>query len=152
MRLLLFLLSGFFIWSSSCFARDVIAGPIFADVQKVRDGDNIEVRAHIWPGQVVLVSVRLRGIDAPELRAKCANEKRMALNAKHAVEQLVGSQQVKLLAVGGGKYFGRVLARVMTHDGIDVAKHLLQEKLVRKYKGGKRLSWCFPNSTTLSDS
>ena len=142
MRLLAFLLFYFLTWPSLGLARDTIAGPIFADVEKVRDGDSIVVRAHIWPGHRVSVSVRLRGIDAPELRAKCPNEKRMALEAKHAVERLVGVQQVKLFGVSGGKYFGRVLARVVTHDGVDVAHHLLQHKMVRKYKGGKRSSWC----------
>ena len=142
MRLLAFLLFCFLTWPSFGLARDTIAGPIFADVEKVRDGDSIVVRAHIWPGHRVSVSVRLRGIDAPELRAKCPNEKRMALEAKHTVERLVGDQQVKLFGVSGGKYFGRVLARVVTHDGIDVAHHLLQHKMVRTYKSGRRSSWC----------
>jgi len=133
-------------------AREFIPGPILADVKKVRDGDSIIVHAHIWPGHSVQVSVRLRGIDAPEIRGKCEVEKQAALVAKLEVEQLVGSQQVQLIAVSGGKYFGRVLAQVLTKDGIDVAKHLLRQKMVRRYKGGKRLQWCAENAAELSGS
>lgn len=127
---------------SSTVAREVISGPILADVVKVRDGDSIVVLAHIWPGQKVHVSVRLRGIDAPEIRGKCHTEIKKANRAKLEVVRLVGTQPVQLFNVSGGKYFGRVLANVTTGDGTNIARHLLQRKLVRKYSGRKRKSWC----------
>ena len=48
---------------------ETLPGPIPAEVLKVVDGDTLEVEARIWLGQGVQVSVRLRGVDTPELRA-----------------------------------------------------------------------------------
>ena len=50
-----------------------IAGPVTARVIRIIDGDTIEVDAHPWPGHAVRVSVRLRGIDTPERRSRCAD-------------------------------------------------------------------------------
>ncbi|WAP70646.1 hypothetical protein [Jiella pelagia] len=58
-----------------------IAGPVAANVVKVRDGDTVEVEAFVWPMQSVHVAVRLRGIDAPEKRGKCEAEKAAAARA-----------------------------------------------------------------------
>lgn len=119
-----------------------IAGPVAADIVKVRDGDTIEVEAHIWPGQVAEVAVRLRGIDAPELKAKCEREKRAALAARDRLTSLAGTDGVQLLDVSGDKYFGRVLARVAAGDEPDLAQRLLAEGLVAPYDGGRRRDWC----------
>ena len=150
MRYLLFIVCGLLVLPSSAVAQETISGPILADVVKVRDGDSIVVLAHIWPGQTVRVSVRLRGIDAPELKGKCQTEIRKANRAKLEVVRLVGTQPVQLLHVSGGKYFGRVLANVVTGDGTNINRHLLQQKLVRKYSGRKRTSWCNLSSATES--
>ena len=130
------------LFNSWVFARDIIAGPIFADVVRVRDGDSVEVVAHVWPGHDVRVSIRLRGIDAPELRARCGPEKIKAIAARARLVQLLGGKPIRLLKISGGKYFGRVLARVMNSKGVDVQQVLLKEKLVMPYRGGKRSSWC----------
>ncbi|MEL7228734.1 MAG: thermonuclease family protein [Pseudomonadota bacterium] len=118
----------------------IIQGPILAHVVRVRDGDSIDVIAHVWPGTQIRVSVRLAGIDAPELRARCGEEKRLAVAARDRLAQLVADGPVYLEQVRGGKYFGRILARVFV-DGIDVQNALLKEKLARPY-GGKRAGWC----------
>lgn len=121
---------------------DEIGGPVLAEVVKVRDGDTMEVEAHIWPGQVARVAVRLRGIDAPELKAKCESEKTAALAARDRLVELVGTRGVHLFDISGDKYFGRVLAKVSSGDEPDLAKRLLVEGLVEPYDGGKRRDWC----------
>lgn len=45
-----------------------------ADVLRVIDGDTFEARVRVWPGLDVDTKVRLRGVDAPELHARCADE------------------------------------------------------------------------------
>src|SRR6185312_332928 len=40
-----------------------------ADVLRVIDGDTFEARVHVWPGLDITTKVRLRGVDAPEMRA-----------------------------------------------------------------------------------
>ena len=41
-------------------------GPVAATVERVIDGDTIEVKAQIWIDQELRVAVRLAGVDAPE--------------------------------------------------------------------------------------
>ena len=40
-----------------------------AEVLRVFDGDTFEARVRIWPGTDVTTKVRIRGIDAPEMKA-----------------------------------------------------------------------------------
>ena len=52
-----------------------LEGPVKATVERVIDGDTIEVRAFIWLGQSLLIRVRIDGVDAPELEARCSQER-----------------------------------------------------------------------------
>jgi len=122
--------------------RQVLHGPVEADVLGVRDGDTLLVRAHIWPGQHVEVFVRIRGIDAPELKGRCSRERQLARAARSILKDLVGEGRVRLFSVSGGKYFGRVLADVATETGSDVQTKMLISGFVRPYRGRKRQSWC----------
>jgi hypothetical protein len=64
--------------SPSSIARAAPAATHPAEVLRVIDGDTFEARVHVWPGLDITTKIRLRGIDAPELRAKCAAERTMA--------------------------------------------------------------------------
>jgi endonuclease YncB( thermonuclease family) len=59
-----------------------LAGPVSAKVVRVVDGDTIDVRAAIWIGQGLFIRIRIDGIDAPELKARCAEERRLAEKAR----------------------------------------------------------------------
>ncbi len=128
--------------SAAAESRRTIAGPVRAHLVRVVDGDTIEVLARIWPDHYVETLVRLAEIDAPELRGRCAEESALALHAKARLSALLAGRPLQLVDVRYGKYAGRVVARVLTEDGRDAAKVLLQEKLVRAYAGGPRQSWC----------
>lgn len=119
-----------------------IGGPILAHVVKVRDGDTIEVEALIWPMQTVRVAVRLRGVDAPELKGACAAEAAAAADARDRLEALVGQGPLRLTRVSGDKYFGRVLADVASPSEPDLGARLLREGHVDAYDGGRRRDWC----------
>jgi endonuclease YncB( thermonuclease family) len=58
--------------TSRSIAGDLLEGPVTATVERVVDGDTLAVRAKIWIGHEIDVLVRLRGIDAPELRGDCS--------------------------------------------------------------------------------
>ena len=122
--------------------RDVLAGPVAAEVVEVVDGDTIAVRARIWLGQDLETRVRLAGIDTPELHGKCARERRLAAAARDFVRMRLGAGAVALRDVQLGKYAGRVVARVTTADGEDVAAALIGAGLARAYDGGARSGWC----------
>ena len=123
-------------------AVERLQGPVEAEVLRVVDGDTLVARARIWLGQTVETHVRLAGVDAPELRGKCAEEKARALAAREALLRLVGEGPVMLADIESDKYGGRVLARVATGAGDDVAAVLVAGGYVRAYGGGARSGWC----------
>ncbi len=123
-------------------AGETLAGPVAAEVIDVLDGDTIAVRAHIWLGQEVVIRVRLDGIDAPELRAACREERRLAEAARDFLRREIADARVTLRRIRRGKYAGRVLAAVATADGRDIARMLLDRGLARPYRGGRRAGWC----------
>jgi hypothetical protein len=55
---------------------------------------------------------------------------------------MVGTGAVRLSLIGGGKYYGRVLADVEAADGTAVGAALLSLKFVRPYHGDRRAPWC----------
>ena len=118
------------------------SGPVEATVIEIIDGDTFLADALVWPGHSVRVNIRIRGIDAPEMKARCGVEKAAALRARDALALIVGDGPVSISNIGGAKYYGRVLADVATPDGRAIASLLLGEELVRAYAGGRRAGWC----------
>ena len=59
----------------SAWADPPIIGPVSAKVIKVYDGDTFTVEAYPWPGLEAKASVRIDGVDTPEIRGKCEAEK-----------------------------------------------------------------------------
>ena len=113
-----------------------------ATVISVYDGDTIKVNAHPWPGHTIRVSVRIDGIDTPELRGKCPREKEMARYARDALGVMLSDPRVVLEDVRNGKYAGRILARVRMPDGRYVGEGMIGLGLARVYDGGRREGWC----------
>ncbi|RJF89633.1 nuclease [Oleomonas cavernae] len=121
---------------------DAMPGPFTADVLEVVDGDTLEVRVMIWLGQEVVTRVRLVGIDTPELRGDCDDEKRKAAAARDLLARLVAGGTVTLRDVRYDKYGGRVLALVSTADGRALTDQLIAAGLARPYDGKARVGWC----------
>jgi endonuclease YncB( thermonuclease family) len=123
-------------------AREILPGPIPARVLRVIDGDTLAVRARIWLGQEVEVSVRVDGIDAPELKGRCHRERRLARQARALLESHVGGGEVVLRRIRYGKFAGRVLADVQSPAGEDLGTLLRVAGLAQAYAGGRRATWC----------
>ncbi|TNM60577.1 thermonuclease family protein [Aliirhizobium smilacinae] len=120
-------------------ARDEISGPVSAEIIRVVDGDTLLVEAQPWPQQKMEVYVRVRGIDAPELKSKCEAIRSAGMDARHALETLAAqSSRIQLTRISGDKYFGRIVADVILSDGNSVADSLLLAGLVRTYDGGRK--------------
>ncbi|MEI9805982.1 MAG: thermonuclease family protein [Pseudolabrys sp.] len=113
-----------------------------AEVVRVLDGDTFEARVRIWPGMEVTTRVRLRGIDAPEMHARCDDERVNAVAARDALAGLLNEGSVGISRIGQDKYGGRVDADVSTARTPDVSAVLLERGLARRYDGGRRESWC----------
>ena len=127
--------------SPQLLAAEALDGPVPAKVERVIDGDTIEVRAAIWLGQTLTVRVRIDGVDAPELQARCADERKLALAARDYLARRLEGASVKLTRVVYDKYGGRVRADVADGNG-DIGRALLAAGLARPYHGERREPWC----------
>ncbi|WP_245838114.1 thermonuclease family protein [Niveispirillum lacus] len=132
---------------SSAVSR--VSGPLLARVTAVVDGDTLAVRVTVWLDQEVTTRVRVDGIDTPESRSACAEEKRMAQEARQKLASLVatategkGNGTIRLHDVEHDKFGGRVRARVTLADGTDLAQAMINAGHARPYQGGKRQPWC----------
>lgn len=119
-----------------------LPGPFPAEVLRVIDGDTVEMRVTVWLGQEVTTRVRMRGIDAPELRARCKEELIKATAAKETLSDLLSRGEVFLTDVGYDKYGTRIVARIINFNRTDIGALLVAKELARPYGGGKRQSWC----------
>lgn len=108
------------------------------------DGDTITVHIpSVHPFFGNKISVRVLGIDAPELKTTNECEKRMAEKAREQVaEMLSQASSITLKSIGKDKYF-RVLAEVR-FDGKDLSEQLLKSRLAVPYDGGHKpeTNWC----------
>lgn len=111
------------------------------DVIRTIDGDTFLARIRQREGRDPVVRIRLRGIDAPELKASCQQELDKAEAAARALRDLLGQGGVTITNLGPDKY-GRVLADVATRRTPSVAAALLSGGFVRSYNGGHRDGWC----------
>ena len=110
-------------------------------VYSVYDGDTITIIVNDWPPLFRKMSIRINGIDTPEMRGKCDEEKALAVISKQLnIDALDGAKIITLENVRKGKYF-RLLADVYV-DGESLAQMQIDAGLARPYAGGKRESWC----------
>jgi endonuclease YncB( thermonuclease family) len=112
------------------------------DVIRTIDGDTFLARVHLSPGVEPITRVRLRGIDAPELKAQCPEELRMAEAATDALHALLGEGEVTLSNIGPDKYSERIDADVATRKTPNVSSAMLAAGHARAYNGGHRNGWC----------
>jgi endonuclease YncB( thermonuclease family) len=114
---------------------------VSAFVERVVDGDTVDVRARIWLGQSLSIRVRIDGVDTPEMRSDCADERRLALAARDFLARRLLNREITLLRVVYDKFGGRVRADISDANG-DIAKALLDAGLARPYHGERREPWC----------
>ncbi len=112
------------------------------DVTRTIDGDTFEARVHLWPGLDMTTRVRLRDIDAPELKAACIEELQMAQAASSALQGLLAEGDVTIFNIGPDKYNGRVVADAATRQTPNVSQAMLAAGHARSYSGGRRSGWC----------
>ncbi|WP_461495804.1 thermonuclease family protein [Pyruvatibacter sp.] len=125
------------------FAANKAPGPFNAQVLSCNDGDTCKMRVPVWLDTYIETKVRIRGIDAPEIRGASDCEVPLAEGALAALQTLLQSGSVTLHDVSHDKYGGRVLATVRA-GGIDVAADMIARGHARPYDGGAKdkTPWC----------
>ena len=121
-----------------------------AVVDRVVDGDTIDVTIDLGFSVWKKMRVRMEGINTPESRTRDLEEKKRGLAAKDRLKSILEFNNNKcVLKVSGVGKYGRALATVLVEslsplngeDGvtlIDVNKQLIEEGHAVEYWGGKR--------------
>lgn len=123
-------------------------GPYTGQVVRVIDGDTFEARVDIWPRHSVIVSVRVRGVDAPELfRPGCEEERLQANLALAQMEELLPQGQIVTLRnVGPDSFFGRIIAdvdRMAQQNGFSLTLLMERRGMIVPYeRDSDQNPWC----------
>ena len=116
---------------------------IVSEVTSIYDGDTFRaniVGLHSLIGE--RIGIRVAGVDTPEMRGKCKQEKDLARQAKQVtVEALRTAKVIELRNTKRGKYF-RIVADVYV-DNKNLTDILISSGLGVVYDGGtKAKDWC----------
>lgn len=118
------------------------------DVNKivsVYDGDTFRAKiSGLHPIIGENISIRINGIDTPEIRTKNEEIKRMAIEARQylAVKFRLAEkldEKIQLRNIKRGKYF-RIIADVYVDD-INLGQELINNGRALPYDGGKKPDW-----------
>jgi len=109
-------------------------------VIKVYDGDTITIAARLPYKESPLYrfSVRLNGIDSPEIKGKTAEESTVAKEARDELSKLILHKHVSLRDTKTEKY-GRILAEVYLDD-LHINKWMIDQHFAVEYDGGTKKS------------
>lgn len=114
--------------------------PTFTEARCVRvhDGDTIHIGTIMPPPHdATRFCCRILGIDTPELRSRNAEERELARHARDVLRSMIHLKMIGVSASAFDKY-GRLLVRITTPSGDDVASTLVKMHLAVPYDGGKR--------------
>jgi micrococcal nuclease len=108
---------------------------------KAYDGDTIKTTLAPLKG-ITPLSIRVYGIDTPEITGKCDKEKLLARKARDRLN-LILKDEITVLPMDWDKYGGRFVATVFDKNGKNVGDILISEGLAVPYFGDKKISnWC----------
>lgn len=106
------------------------------------DGDTCYIDVPFLPDSLRKMSIRILGIDTPEIKGKCDKEKELALEAREfANKAFREAKEIDYQDLGWDKYGGRLLTNVYL-DGKLYSKMIIDAGLARPYDGGTKKGWC----------
>lgn len=112
-----------------------------ATVDRVVDGDTIDVTLELGFDISYRGRVRFQGINAPESRTRDAVEKQAGLAAKRYVEDWIGGHEQRVIiqtSLDDRGKFGRILGRILNDEGECLNDEMVSLGHATPYDGGKR--------------
>jgi len=111
-------------------------------VISVYDGDTLRVNIDSFPDIIgENIRIRLKGIDAPEIKGKCQKEIDLAILAREYLRNAINqSNQIELRNIERGKYF-RIVGE-LNIDGINISDSLVENGLAYPFSNRKKRNWC----------
>ena len=112
---------------------------VIKEVNKVVDGDTIDITIDLGFSLTTKQRVRLNGIDTPESLTKDAYEKKFGLEAKQYIADWIASKKDIIIQTEKDDKYGRILG-VLFGDGEEES---LNDKMIREgyawgYDGGTK--------------
>ena len=133
----------FFFLNSLLISSTFAYGDVkISKVISIYDGDTLRVNIDSFPDIVGKnIRIRIKGIDAPEIKGKCQREIDLAIMARDYLRNAINqSSHIELRNIERGKYFR--IAGELYIDGENISNNLIKRKLAYHYNGGKKRSWC----------
>jgi endonuclease YncB( thermonuclease family) len=110
-------------------------------VLKVYDGDTITIASRIpglSPPTIFKFSIRLHGIDTPEITSKDSDEKEMAVKAREVLTEMLLGKDVRLVPMGDSlDKYGRLMCEVYL-DKVCLNKWMIEKRYALPYDGKKK--------------
>ncbi len=116
---------------------------VVSKIVSVYDGDTFRVNIENYPSIIgKSIPIRVSGIDTPEIRGNCKQEKILARQSRNLTRNLLKNGKViKLNNLQRGKYF-RIVADVLIDDVL-LSEIQIKNNLAVRYYGGKKIkNWC----------
>lgn len=110
---------------------------LVAVINRVIDGDTVAATVDCLFDVKINMTLRLFGIDTPELTSKVATERATAKAAKARLIELVEGKTINILSYKEKEKYGRYLAELFV-DGININQLLINEGLAKSYFGGAK--------------
>jgi len=133
MKIILILLYSIFSYGSDFKIEKIIS---------IYDGDTIKVnincKTEIFCKKI---SIRILGIDTPEIRGSDKNEKKLAYIARDfTVNFIKNSEKIYLKDCKKGKYF-RLVCYIINENNQNLSSLILKTNLAHIYSGGTKQKW-----------
>ena len=112
-----------------------------ATVDRVIDGDTIDVTLDLGFDISYRGRIRFQGINAPESRTRDAVEKQAGLAAKRYVEDWTSGLENRVIiqtSLDDRGKFGRILGRILNDEGECRNDEMVSLGHAKPYDGGKR--------------
>jgi endonuclease YncB( thermonuclease family) len=122
-----------------------LATNVYADynwkIDKVIDGDTVRLEVDYLPVELGnKMSLRILGIDTPELHGKCLEEIKKAQDARDFLKGYLKGKQYTIVLKGRDKYF-RLLGDIKVGNEL-VSEVMLKNGHAVVYQGKTKTSWC----------
>ena len=108
-----------------------------SEVNRVVDGDTIDITIDVGFGLFKRERVRVAGIDTPESRTRDKKEKQYGLAAKYFLEGLLNSCDNLIVKTEKDGKYGRMLGWLHCGD-LNINQHMIDEGYAWSYDGGKK--------------
>lgn len=108
-------------------------------VEKVVDGDTVDVMFDVGFSMFRKERVRLHGIDTPETASKDPQEKALGKEAKEFVAKWLRTQKTLKARTTKDDKYGRILAHIYGDGGVCLNEEMVSKGYAWAYDGGTKV-------------